>query len=106
MELKFRDGSMSADNKNEVFLGEFIDLYRAHPCLWKVKSKEYMDKHKKAAAYDILIEKMREIDASATKDTVVKKINNLRSAFRKELKKVNSSKHSGLDEDSLCVPHL
>lgn len=33
-----------------------------------------MDKNKKASAYELLVNKMRKIDESATKDTVVKKL--------------------------------
>lgn len=36
---------------------EFIELYRQIECLWKIKSGEYMDKHKKNAAYEVLAEK-------------------------------------------------
>ena len=48
----------------------------------------------KNAAYGKLVNKLREIDPSANKDTVVKKINNLRSSYNKELKKVQASNKS------------
>jgi len=38
--------------------------------------------------------------------SVVKKLNNLRSTFRKELKKVNNSKQSGTSADDLYIPSL
>ena len=86
---------MSASEDDRRFWIEFIDIYRENPCLWKVKSKEYSDRNKKNAAYDLLVEKMREKDKEASREFVTKKINNFRSAFRKEYKKVLASMKSG-----------
>jgi hypothetical protein len=61
---------------------------------------------KKAAAYDCLIEKLKVIEPDASRENVVKKINNLRSTFRKELKKVNDSKRSGSSGDDVYAPSL
>ena len=77
------------------FLTEFIHMYLEYPCLWKVNSKKYSDRVKKNLAYEHLARKLKEIDPDANKEKVVKKINSLRSCFRKELKKVNDSKTSG-----------
>ena len=46
------------------FWAEFIQLYKEHPCPWKIKSKEYSDKVKKNAAYDLLVEKLKEKDSN------------------------------------------
>ncbi|XP_050315840.1 uncharacterized protein LOC126750307 [Anthonomus grandis grandis] len=53
-----------------------------------------------------MIEKMREFDVGATKETVVKKINSLKTAYRRELKKVIDSERSGAGEEDAYVPHL
>jgi len=74
--------------------------------LWKVKSKEYSDRVKKNLAYEHLTTKLKEIDPDANKGKVVKKINSLRSCFRKELKKVNDSKTSGVGANDTCTPSL
>nr|CAH7733549.1 unnamed protein product [Callosobruchus chinensis] len=66
------------------FITEFIDLYKSLPCLYEIKSKDYLNKAMKLSAYNQLVEKLQ----TATKDTVVKKINNIRSSYRKELKKI------------------
>jgi hypothetical protein len=29
---------------SKEFLTEFLELYRSNPCVWEVKSKEYMDR--------------------------------------------------------------
>ncbi|RZB40369.1 uncharacterized protein BDFB_005149 [Asbolus verrucosus] len=80
------------------FLVEFIDLYKSHPTLWQIKNKEYRDKAKKAAAYELLVNKCREVEPDCDKDTVVKKINSLRTCYRKELKKVQRSLRAGTGE--------
>ncbi|XP_005105586.1 uncharacterized protein LOC101855043 [Aplysia californica] len=77
---------MSAWNKQVVL--QFIKLYESLPCLWKVKSKAYSNKLTKELAYAKLIEFCQKHQESADKHFVVNKINNLRSSFRKELKKV------------------
>lgn len=98
---------MSSDLRlmSREFLVEFINLYRENPCLWKVKSKEYSDKLKKNEAYEVLIRKLKEVDQAANKDAVIKRINSLRTCFRKELKKVRNLR-SGMDEEDVYKPNL
>ncbi|PSN42036.1 hypothetical protein C0J52_12277 [Blattella germanica] len=88
------------------FLTDFISHYESFPCLWRVKSKEYSDRDKKGEAYERLVEKFKEIDVNASRETVVKKINSLRSVYRKELAKVNKSIRSGAGEDEIYKPSL
>ena len=88
------------------FLTEFIHMYREYPCLWKVKNKECSDRIKKNLACEHLTTKLKEIDPDVKKEKVVKKINSLRSCFRKELKRVNDSKTSGAGADDTYTPSL
>jgi hypothetical protein len=92
-------------NKREATLA-FIEAYRSLPELWDTENRHYSNRVKKAAAYDNLIEKLKVLEPDASRESVVKKINNLRSTFRKELKKVNDSKRSGTSADDLYVPSL
>lgn len=85
---------------------EFIDLYREEPCLWQIKSKEYSNRNLKQMAYDKLVTKWQEVDPEATKDIVVKKINSIRTCFRKELKKVAASILSGCATEDVYCPTL
>ena len=57
----------------------FIDMYRSLECLWKIKSKEYSNKHLKEKAYEKLVEFRQSFDRTENKDTVTKKINRLPS---------------------------
>ena len=85
---------------------EFIQLYRDFPALWKVKSDEYKNRSLKSECYVKLIDKIREIDPNATRATVTKKINSLRSNYRRELKKVMNSVKSGAGSDHVYKPSL
>lgn len=74
---------------------QFIDMYRSNECLWKIKSKEYNNKNLKEKSYAKLIRSVRGFDPKV-KDSVVKKINNLRSSFLKEVKKSGNLKAFGI----------
>jgi hypothetical protein len=65
------------------FLTEFIHMHREYPYLWKVKSKKYSYRGNKNLGYEHLTTKLKEIDPDANKEKLVKKINSLRSCFRK-----------------------
>lgn len=71
-------------------MDEFIKRYESELCIWHIKSKAYHNRNKKDASYAKLVNKQREItEPNAAKDSVVKKkINNMRSAYPKENKKI------------------
>lgn len=95
-----------AEQTPREFLREFIQLYQSFTCLWLVKSKEYSDRNKKGLAYEEMVKKYKEIDPSADRNTVVKKINALRTVYKKELSKVNNSSKSGAGADDIYKPSL
>ncbi|XP_076061488.1 uncharacterized protein LOC143037246 [Oratosquilla oratoria] len=97
---------MSCSFVDRQYWTEFIQLYRNNECLWKIKNKDYMDKEKKNIAYEVLAEKLRERYEEATVDDVRKRINNMRSVFRKEMKKVNASMKSSARHEDVYVPQL
>lgn len=96
---------MSSRKQNQV-IEEFIEIYRSEPCLWRVKGKEYHDREKRNAAYERLVIKLKELEPDATKKSVVKKINNLRSNVRKEKKKRDMSMKSGASSDNVYTSKL
>lgn len=85
---------------------EFIELFRDSPCLWQTTSKDYHDRSKREAAYERLVEKMKEVEPLANKESAIKKINNMRSSFRKELKKIKESMRTGSGADEVYQPKL
>ncbi|KAL1492139.1 hypothetical protein ABEB36_012627 [Hypothenemus hampei] len=90
---------------SKKFLTKFIEIYKDHPALWKVKSKEYSNKQAKNKAYNALIEYCKLYYPDADREFVYKKIQNLRGCFRKELKKVEASQRSR-DVTDLYEPRL
>ncbi|KAF5273544.1 hypothetical protein FQR65_LT17135 [Abscondita terminalis] len=90
------------------FLTEFITVYKSFPCLWKIKSKEYSDKNLKQKGYEALVNVCRTYDEAADVQVVKKKISCLRAAFRREFKKQQGIKHSGVgaEESEEYVPSL
>ncbi|XP_040285251.1 uncharacterized protein LOC120998601 isoform X2 [Bufo bufo] len=91
---------------NPDFLKEFIEMYRSFPCLWKVKCADYSNRQKKAEAYEKLVKLCKTVCPSATVDLIKHKIANLRTVFKKELKKVESSRKSGASGDDVYIPRL
>lgn len=76
-------------SSNREFVVDFIAKFREHPCLWQVTSKYYHNKQKRESALAELLILYKTKDPGATTDTVKKKIQSLRSSFRKENNKVS-----------------
>jgi len=91
---------------SKEFTLQFIELYKQYPCLWKIKSKDYINKNLKREAYDELTKFCKTTIPEANKDFAIKKIQSFRGSFRKELKKVVDSKRSGASLDDVYVPTL
>ena len=71
---------------DKFFWSSFIQLYKDNECLWNIRSQSYSDRTKEGKAYELLVAQEKEKIPDTTKYTVVKRINNMRSSFRKELK--------------------
>lgn len=84
--------------EEQKFLTEFIELYKASTCLWKYSCKQYRNRRVKEIAYKNLVAKMRTFDPKADKNSVIRKINALRTAFRREFKKIR--KFEKMDQQS------
>lgn len=76
---------MSSRKRNHT-MEELIELYQSKPCLWYVKGKDYHYRAKRDAAYKKLVNRLKKTEPDSVKDTVVKKINNLRCNVRNEMK--------------------
>ncbi|KAL4091905.1 hypothetical protein QTP88_026514 [Uroleucon formosanum] len=64
-------------------------LYEQDPCLWKIKSKDYINKNLKREAYDELLKFCKKLIPEANKDFVIKENQIFRGSFRKKLKKID-----------------
>ncbi|KAI8436681.1 hypothetical protein MSG28_010169 [Choristoneura fumiferana] len=73
----------------QQFWTEFLELYKENSCLWDIHSSSYLRRDLRNAAYNILLEKYRELDPIATLDMVKRKIDIFRTGFRREQRKVN-----------------
>lgn len=80
---------MQSDHSRNKIM-DFIDVYRRLPSLWHNKYEGYRSRDMKLKAYLVLLDKYREIDPVATVATVKKKINILRTNYRKEAAKVKT----------------
>lgn len=94
-------------NDNKGFWTEFIELYREQRPLWDVKSKSYCNKHIRKECYGVLIEKSKELFPDCDEKFVKSKIESLRASFRREMKKVLSSKNkTGSAQEEVYEPSL
>ncbi|XP_073506804.1 uncharacterized protein [Phyllobates terribilis] len=94
--------------KSEEFVREMIDLYRSLPCLWQIKSTDYCNREKKREAYQQLISlfKRHGPNEKVDEELVKRKIQGLRTVYKKELNRVEKSKKSGTGTDEVYVPTL
>ncbi|KAJ8930678.1 hypothetical protein NQ314_016492 [Rhamnusium bicolor] len=96
---------------SKSFITDFIEVYKSMPCLWQIKSKEYSDRNKKECSVSKTGRKIKGgyyfvVEADANRDLVTKKINSLRSFYRKEKKKVWDSVKSGAGTEDVYSPTL
>jgi hypothetical protein len=88
------------------FLLEVIEVYSSLPALWDNKSTDYSNRTKKNEQYDQLLQKYNERYPEADRKALVKKINSLRTNFRKELRRIKNSERSGAGTDEIVEPTL
>lgn len=67
---------------------EVIKLYKNMPFLWDKKDPKYSSKYSRETGYNIILKKYKEYDKNATLPVIKKKIDNMRTSYRRELKKV------------------
>ena len=98
--------SSKVTDEERQFLIQFIEEYRSLPALWCVTSNEYSSRSKKNEQYNKLLSKYKERYPNAEKNDVIKKINSMRTCFRRELKKISSASKSGVGADEIPEPTL
>lgn len=88
----------------QAFLLKIIEMYRDSPCLWYQGNSDFRDNAKRNIALDKILEFYKTRDPSASRDTVFKKLSNIRSSYKKEMRKVYASMKKG--SDHVHVPRL
>ncbi|XP_069586103.1 uncharacterized protein [Ranitomeya imitator] len=90
------------------FIREFIEIYQSFSCLWKIKSPEYCNREKRQEGYLKLIElyNRHAPEEPANEAVIKKKIQALRTVWRKELNKVLHTTKSGASTEDVYVPKL
>ncbi|XP_046803129.1 SUN domain-containing protein 2-like isoform X2 [Lucilia cuprina] len=74
------------NQQHKIFWSEFLDLYKSLPSLWKIHSPEYTNRELKNKSYEIMVKKLKEYDADADKDKVIKKINVFRTNYKRVIR--------------------
>ncbi|CAM1318319.1 Uncharacterised protein g6920 [Pycnogonum litorale] len=88
---------------------KFVSYYLSHECLWNSTSDSYKNRNLRRAAFKSIalamstVASLPEDMAIMTTEHISTKINNIRSYFSKELRKVNESMNSG-DNGEVYVP--
>ena len=88
------------------FLISFIDEFRQLPCLWQVKSADYKNRKLRKQAMEHLVAFYKPVCPGANFEYIRKKINSIRTAYRRELKKIEDSTQSGAGARNVHVPRL
>ncbi|KAJ2952621.1 hypothetical protein O0L34_g6949 [Tuta absoluta] len=78
-----------------IILTEFLQMYREFPCLWDNREILYTNREVRQQAYDVLLEKYRQLYDNATLKELKKRLENFRACFRREHKRVLLSKQNG-----------
>lgn len=74
--------------KKKEMLLSVIEMYKNMPYLWDREHKNYKNQEMRKNANKMLLEVYQECESEATMKTLVKKIQNLRTGYFKELNKV------------------
>ena len=86
---------------DQEFTSFLIELYRGHPELWKVKSKDNFSRNKKNAALIQIKNPLKKMKTDITVEEIKKKINSLRTCFNREIRLIETKKKSGAAADDI-----
>lgn len=82
---------MSCVNPTEkAVIVEFIELWKEFRCLWDLEDKHYSNRDRRNECYKALLEIYKKCIPEATLGTIKKKLENMRSAYKREARKVSS----------------
>lgn len=91
---------------NRDLIEKLITLVEENNCIYNVKSKEYLDRNKKAEAYNNILKEMQTVESSITLEEIKRRWKNLRTQFSQEQRKLKQSKKSGAGSVDIYAPKL
>ncbi|XP_075160476.1 uncharacterized protein LOC142233436 [Haematobia irritans] len=94
--------SFSVTEENRHYLKVFIQTYRNLPILWDTTLRDYTNRDKRSEAYQQLVPIYKYLKRDANLQDVKKKINTLRTNYRKELKIIESARRQGSTYQPRC----
>ncbi|XP_073839745.1 uncharacterized protein [Musca autumnalis] len=83
-----------------------IICVQQHPCLYNVRSPEYVDRIKKAHTWTQIVDELLALDSCLNAEEVKRKWRNLRVQFMHEERLVAMSKKSGAGAGDIYIPRL
>ncbi|XP_069358749.1 uncharacterized protein [Maniola hyperantus] len=90
--------------KERDILINIIEHYKDMPFLWDTNDLNYRNRNVRNEGYQVLFNLYKTFDEDATLKILKKKIDNLRSNYLRESKKVRESKHTG--NEDVYVPTI
>ncbi|XP_046386858.1 uncharacterized protein LOC124156375 [Ischnura elegans] len=93
-------------NEERVMTVALLECWRQYRCLWDMKDDHYSNRDRRNEAYNALLEIYKTSSGNATLSTLKKKLENIRTAYKREEKKVSASETTGAASDHVYVPKL
>lgn len=85
---------------------DLFEEYKSKPELWQINCDKYKNRHLRSKAWKDLLPYYLKIDENGTVEILKRKMTNIRTCYRRELKKVISSERSGAGADDIYLPAL
>lgn len=79
-------------------ISDLLTMYRKAPCLWDVNDIHYADRDARKTAWEAIYKKMKGYHKEITLDIVKRKVQNMRTIYKRECRRVcfNFLLHSAL----------
>ncbi|KAF6213332.1 hypothetical protein GE061_011051 [Apolygus lucorum] len=92
-----RDPLLDPDKRffTHDFLADFIEVFKQHPCLWDVKSKDYVSNPARQIAWEQLLSFCESRLGSVDLDWLKRKVHSMKGSFNKELKRMRDARKEG-----------
>ncbi|XP_066970138.1 uncharacterized protein [Macrobrachium rosenbergii] len=97
---------MSKEHWSRQLTLNLIELYRQHPCLWDVREEVYKDRDARTAAIKQITTNLKQNATYMNEVEVKRKIALLQNQHRREMRKVNMDKKSGVGSEDQYTPKL